>query len=132
MSSKSPIFFGWWVVFAACFGMLFGSYSVFIGVSFALFVKPLEAAFEWTRTEISFALTLCTYTIVVLAPVIGDLIDRLHALIEKELADFPPSLVVHPVQQLDEDRTFVGGSLEVEIDGSVRVPPFDAFLACQW
>jgi MFS family permease len=79
MSSKSPIFFGWWVVFAACFGMLFGSYSVFIGVSFALFVKPLEAAFEWTRTEISFALTLCTYTIVVLAPVIGDLIDRFGA-----------------------------------------------------
>ena len=70
------MFFGWWVVFAACFGMLFGSYSTFIGVSFALFVKPLEAAFDWTRTEISLALTICTYTIVILAPFIGDLIDR--------------------------------------------------------
>ncbi len=74
--SRPTLFFGWWVVFAACFGMLFGSYSVFIGVTFALFVKPLAAAFDWSRTEISLALTLCTYTIVILAPLIGHLIDR--------------------------------------------------------
>ncbi len=81
MSSRGdrPFFFGWWVVFASCFGMLFGSYSVFIGVTFALFVKPLEAAFNWSRTEISLALTICTYVIVIMAPIIGDLIDRFGA-----------------------------------------------------
>ncbi len=77
--SNRLVFFGWWVVFASFFGMLFGSYSVFIGVTFSLFVKPLEAAFGWTRTEISLALTLCTYTIVVLAPFMGALIDRYGA-----------------------------------------------------
>ncbi|HLF32171.1 MAG TPA: MFS transporter [Xanthomonadales bacterium] len=74
-----PFFFGWWVVFAACVGMLFGSYSTFIGVTFALFVKPLEAAFGWSRTDISLALTLCTLVVVVLAPVVGNLIDRVGA-----------------------------------------------------
>ncbi len=76
VGSRRPFFFGWWVCFAAFFGMLFGSYSVFIGITFSLFVKPLEAAFNWSRTEISLALTMCTYTIVVLAPFMGELIDR--------------------------------------------------------
>ncbi len=77
--ANRPFFFGWWVVFAAFFGMLFGSYSVFIGITFSLFVKPLEAAFHWSRTEISLAVTLCAYTIVILAPFMGGLIDRYGA-----------------------------------------------------
>ena len=71
-------FFGWWVVFAAFAGIFFGL-STFIGVTFGLFLKPLAAEFGWSRTEISFGLTLCAYTIAVLAVGFGQLIDRFGA-----------------------------------------------------
>jgi MFS family permease len=73
---RDPIFFGWWVVAASLVGLSFGSYSTFIGVSFGLFFKPLEASFGWSRSEISFAFLICNASIVLLAPVLGGLIDR--------------------------------------------------------
>jgi MFS family permease len=78
-AEKTRLFYGWWVVFAACLGMLLGSYSTLIGVTFALFVKPLEAAFGWSRTEIALALTISNSVIVVAAPLIGEATDRYGA-----------------------------------------------------
>ncbi len=55
---REPIFSGWWIVAATVIGLLFG-YSTFVGITFGLFIKPLEEAFGWSRTQISFGLTLC-------------------------------------------------------------------------
>ncbi len=76
IGKRNPVFFGWWVVFAALIGLLFGSYSTFSGITFGLFVKPLEASFGWSRSEISLALSISNAAIVVLAPFLGGLIDR--------------------------------------------------------
>ena len=43
---------------------------------FGLFVKPLEEFFGWSRSEISPALAISNITIIVLAPLLGALIDR--------------------------------------------------------
>ena len=77
-TQRKPFFFGWWVVFSAFTGIFFG-YSTFIGVTFGLFVKPLSAEFDWTRTQISLALTICSYAVALLAVGSGVLIDRYGA-----------------------------------------------------
>ncbi len=43
---------------------------------FSVFVSPLEQAFNWSRTEISLALTLASMTTVLTSPVVGALVDR--------------------------------------------------------
>lgn len=69
------LYYGWWVVAAAVVGMIFG-YSTLLGVTFGLFIKPLSAEFGWSRTEISFAVTICSVLVIVLSPLLGVLIDR--------------------------------------------------------
>ena len=75
MNTDKKIFFGWYVVAASTVGLILGL-STFIGISFGLFLKPLSASFGWSRTEISFALTLSTFAVIALAPFVGRLIDR--------------------------------------------------------
>ena len=43
--------YGWRVVMAACFGVMAGFGSLFV-YTFAVFVKPLSAAFGWNRESI--------------------------------------------------------------------------------
>lgn len=74
----SRVFFGWWVVGAAVVCILFG-YSSFVSVAFGLFINSLEAEFGWTRLQLSYAGTLATGAIVVLAPIAGALVDRFGA-----------------------------------------------------
>jgi MFS family permease len=66
---------GWPVVAAAAVGLAVG-FSVYISYVFGLFILPLEAAFGWSRAEITFALTLTTWTVVVASPIVGWLLDR--------------------------------------------------------
>lgn len=72
------LFYGWWLVGAAVVCILFG-YSSFVSVAFGLFIRSLEAEFGWTRTELSYAGTLVTGSIVLLAPIAGALVDRFGA-----------------------------------------------------
>ena len=69
-------YFGWWIVAATVIGLLFG-YGTFVGITFGLFIKPLEAEFGWSRTQISFGLTVCQLLIIVMAPGYGMLVDRI-------------------------------------------------------
>ena len=70
------LYFGWWIVAATVIGLLFG-YGTFVGITFGLFIKPLEAEFGWSRTQISFGLTVCQLLIIVMAPGYGLLVDRI-------------------------------------------------------
>jgi MFS family permease len=75
MTARRPIFYGWWIVGVATGGVLFG-YSGFVSTAFGLFVLRLQAAFGWSRTELSLAVTLATALVVVLSPIVGALVDR--------------------------------------------------------
>jgi MFS family permease len=66
------------VLASACCGVFVGFGSLLI-FTFGVFLKPLTAAFGWSRTEVSFAFTLTALTVAVSSPVLGRLLDRYPA-----------------------------------------------------
>jgi MFS family permease len=68
-------YYGWRVVMAACFGVMAGFGSLFV-YTFAVFVKPLTAAFGWNRESISLGFGLAAITLGVISPLLGRWIDR--------------------------------------------------------
>ncbi len=71
-----PFFYGWWIVVACILGAAV-SPATLINVPFSLFITELEAEFAWSRSEISFSLTIFIACLTVTLPVMGGLIDRL-------------------------------------------------------
>jgi len=67
--------YGWRVVMAACFGVMAGFGSLFV-YTFAVFVKPLSAAFGWNRESISLGFGLAAITLGLVSPLLGRWIDR--------------------------------------------------------
>ncbi len=68
-------YYGWRVVLAACFGVMAGFGSLFV-YTFAVFVKPLSAAFGWNRESISLGFGLAAVTLGLISPLLGRWIDR--------------------------------------------------------
>jgi len=68
-------YYGWRVVVAACFGVMAGFGSLFV-YTFAVFVKPLGAAFGWSREAVSLGFALAALTVGACSPLIGKLLDR--------------------------------------------------------
>ncbi len=66
---------GWRVVLAAFSGVMvsFGSLLVF---TFAVFLKPLCAQFDWSREAVSAAFGFAALTVAVCSPPLGHLLDR--------------------------------------------------------
>ena len=76
MSHKPPgIFYGWWNVATGFVGMGL-SYAMFTIFAFGVFVKPLQEEFGWTRGELSFAVTMTNFAVVVASPCLGLIIDK--------------------------------------------------------
>jgi MFS family permease len=74
---KPKIFYGYWIL-AACFLFL----AIGVGcsqVSFSFFIKPLQAAMGWSRTEIMAALTIYILLMGINGPLAGSLVDRYGA-----------------------------------------------------
>ncbi len=69
-------YYGWRVVLAACLGVMAGFGSLFV-YTFAVFVKPLSAAFGWNRQAISLGFGLAAITLGLFSPLLGRWIDRL-------------------------------------------------------
>lgn len=69
------IFYGWWNVATGFVGMGF-SYAMFTIFAFGVFVKPLADEFGWTRGELSFAITMTNFAVVLASPSLGFIIDR--------------------------------------------------------
>jgi MFS family permease len=67
-------YYGWRVVLAACFGVMAGFGSLFV-YTFAVFVKPLSAEFNWSREAISLGFGLAAVTLGLVSPLLGRLID---------------------------------------------------------
>lgn len=66
---------GWRAVLASALGMGFSQASIVV-LSFGVFIYPLSAEFGWSRTEISFGLTISTLTLAAVTPVFGNLLDK--------------------------------------------------------
>ncbi|MDE0282942.1 MAG: MFS transporter [Gammaproteobacteria bacterium] len=69
------IFYGWWNVATGFVGMG-SSYAMFTIFAFGVFVKPLADEFGWTRGELSFAITMTNFAVVLASPSLGFIIDR--------------------------------------------------------
>ncbi len=72
---RSRIFYGWWNVATGFVGMGL-SYAMFTVFAFGVFVKPLEDEFGWTRGELSFAITMTNFAVVIASPCLGFIIDK--------------------------------------------------------
>jgi predicted MFS family arabinose efflux permease len=66
---------GWRVVLGAYFGAMvgFGSLLVF---TFSIFLKPLSAAFGWSRESVSAAFGFAALTVAICSPFLGHMLDR--------------------------------------------------------
>jgi MFS family permease len=60
---------------AAAVCLAFGP-SVIGVLSFSVFINPIETAFGWTRVEVSLAVTIISYVIMLVSPIQGMLVDR--------------------------------------------------------
>ena len=60
---------------ASVVGLSFGP-SVIGVLSFGVFIRPIEDAFGWSRVDVSVALTIITYAILLVSPIQGALVDR--------------------------------------------------------
>ena len=74
----SKIFYGWWIVMVAGLG-LFLCYSPIIVYTFGVFLKSVSQEFNWSRAEISLALSLSLVVMSVAFPMIGRQVDRFGA-----------------------------------------------------
>jgi MFS family permease len=68
-------YYGWRVVLAACLGVMAGFGSLFV-YTFTVFVKPLGAAFGWSREAVSLGFGLAAITLGVVSPLLGRWLDR--------------------------------------------------------
>ncbi|MDU9392876.1 MFS transporter [Pseudomonas japonica] len=68
---------GWRVALAGMLALIAGP-SVFL-LSFGIFVQPMGREFGWTVTQITLAITLMSFALVLLAPLQGYLVDRFGA-----------------------------------------------------
>jgi MFS family permease len=66
---------GIWTTFASVVGLTFGPSAIAV-LGFGVFVRPLEAEFGWTRTQVSLASVIISWMIVLVSPLQGILIDR--------------------------------------------------------
>lgn len=88
---KTKIFYGWWVVAGSIVGASVGSAQFAFG-SLGVFMSPLGAEFGWSRTEMSFALTMFTVSQGLAVSLVGYLIDRYG--VRRVLL---PSLIVYAI-----------------------------------
>jgi MFS family permease len=75
---NSGIFYGWRMLPAAGIGVFLG-YGPIVVFTFGVFLKSLNQEFNWTRTQISVALSLATMVQFVSLPLIGWMVDRFGA-----------------------------------------------------
>jgi MFS family permease len=66
------------ILLTACCGV-FVSFASLVVYTFSVFLKPLSAAFGWSRGQVSLAFTLAALSVAASSPLIGRLLDRYPA-----------------------------------------------------
>jgi MFS family permease len=75
MGREGKIFYGWWIVVATFIVLFAGLCSGFYTVS--VFLEPLQAAFGWTKTQVSLGFTIAALLVGLLSPVVGIAVAKL-------------------------------------------------------
>lgn len=75
MRGIKSIFYGWWIVVAATIGLAVSPGPIAF-YSLGILTQPLTADFGWERGDVAFTATILTVSIVLAAPFIGMLIDK--------------------------------------------------------
>ena len=75
ITSRGRIFHGWYIVAVAAIA---GASSGVLGYSFGLFFNPMRASLGWSRTSISWAVTIRSAVNMLTGPVYGPIVDRKH------------------------------------------------------
>jgi MFS family permease len=66
---------GWMVSIGSMVSLMFGPSTVAV-LSFGLFIGPISSEFGWSRTQTALASTFVSYTVMLIAPLQGYLVDR--------------------------------------------------------
>jgi MFS family permease len=74
----SRLFRGWYIAIASGVGLACGIATAVVA-TFGVFVAPLRAEFGWDQTETFSALLAVTFTAALLAPLVGQWVDRYGA-----------------------------------------------------
>ncbi len=74
VSSRTGIFYGWWVVFASAVIVFLTGGTFFYG--FGAIFNPIVNEFGWSRASVSFAFSLRSEVSGLAAPVVGFMVDR--------------------------------------------------------
>jgi MFS family permease len=71
----SLIYRGWLVCAGSMIALMFGPSTVAV-LSLGIFIQPISVDFGWSRTQVALASTFVSYTVMLISPVQGYLVDR--------------------------------------------------------
>ena len=74
-TSRGRVFHGWYIVMVSIIANATGSIGNY---SFGPFVKPMSDSLGWSRTSISWALTIRVFINTITGPLVGPMVDRKH------------------------------------------------------
>lgn len=72
--SNPKLFYGYWIVLAGFICVFVASFASFY--AFGLFVKPIQATFDWGRGNIMLGYTVFSLVAAVVGPIVGKAADR--------------------------------------------------------
>jgi MFS family permease len=101
-AASGRLFYGWIIAFASAFGIASGI-SVYLPTTTGLLVGPLGKDLGWSAPQVFLALTFATTSTVLVAPFIGNLVDRFGARSVIAVSFFIEALLIASFRFLDDD-----------------------------
>ena len=127
---SSKIGYDWWIVAVAFYNCLVFSGGIFF--AFSLFVKPLQAEFEWSRSTIMGAFTCLYLALAVTSPFAGKAVDRFGVKTVMVLGGAIMALGYALLFVLNSPMHFYIGNIIVGIGGSATGPIPGTAVVSDW
>jgi MFS family permease len=122
--------YSWWIMVVAFYVCLVFSGCIFF--AFSLFVKPLQAEFEWTRSTIMGAFTCLYLTLAITSPFAGKAVDRFGAKSVMALGGAIMAVGFGLLYALKSPVHFYLGNIIVGIGGSAAGPISGTAVISDW
>ncbi|MBW2209165.1 MAG: MFS transporter [Deltaproteobacteria bacterium] len=122
--------YGWWIVLVAFYSCLIFSGCIFF--AFSLFVKPLQAEFEWSRSTIMGAFTCLYLALAVTSPFAGKAVDRFGAKSVMALGGAFMAMGFALLFALKSPLHFYLGNIIIGIGGSATGPIPGTAVVSDW
>ncbi|MBW2675387.1 MAG: hypothetical protein JRD89_18580, partial [Deltaproteobacteria bacterium] len=74
MNSNQKMFYGWWIV-VGCFFLNFAGIGIILNCM-GIFIKPVSESLGFTRGGFTLYFTIAALAMMVMAPVMGKLLER--------------------------------------------------------